>query len=150
MYVDDIIITSDNHHEIEKLKQQLREAFEAKDLGELRYFLGLEVARSKEGIFITQRKYILDLLKETGKLGCKLASTPLEPNWKNKEGKEEHPVDKGLYQRLVGKLIYLSHTRSDIAYAVSIISQYMHLPTKKHLEAPHHILKYIKETLGKG
>jgi len=96
-YVDDIIITGDNHHEIEKLKQQLREAFEVKDLGELKYFLGLEVARSKEGIFITQRKYTLDLLKETGKLGCKLASTPLEPNWKNKEGKEEHPVDKGMY-----------------------------------------------------
>lgn len=68
VYVDDIIITSDNIQGIEKLKQQLMKAFEVKAIGELRYFLGLEVARSKEGIFISQRKYILDLLQETGKL----------------------------------------------------------------------------------
>ena len=90
------------------MKEQLKQAFEVKELGELRYFLGLEVARSKTGIFVSQRKYTLDLLRETGKLGCKPTSTPLEPNWKNKEGKEEeeHPVNKGMYQRLVGKLIY--------------------------------------------
>ena len=80
VYVDDIIITGDDNQEIEKLKEQLRQAFEVKELGELRYFLGLEVARSKNGIVVSQRKYTLDLLKETGKLGCKLANTPLEPN----------------------------------------------------------------------
>lgn len=83
--MDDIIIIGDNNQEFEKLNHQLRQAFEVKELGELRYFFGLEVARSKEGIFISQRKYILDLLWETGKLGCKPTSTPIEPNWKNKE-----------------------------------------------------------------
>jgi len=90
------------------------------------------------------------LLKETGKLGCKSASTPLEPNWKNREGKEEHPMDKGMYQRLVGKLIYLSHTRPDITYVVGIVSQFMHSLTGMHLEATYHILKYLKGTPGKG
>ena len=150
VYVDDIIITGDNHQEIENLKEQLKQAFEVKELGESWYFLGLEVARGKEGIFISERKYTLDLLKETGKLGCTPASTPLEPNWKNKEEEEEHLVDKGMYQRLVGKLIYLSHTRPDITYVVGIVSQFMHSPTKRHLEATYHILKYLKGTPGKG
>ena len=66
VYVDDIIITGDNHLEIKRLKKQLRRTFEVKELGELWYFLGLEVARSKEGIFVSKRKYTLDLLQETG------------------------------------------------------------------------------------
>jgi len=70
----------------------------------------MEIARSKEGIYISQRKYILDLLKETGKLGCKPASTPLEPNWKSKENKADSIVDKERYQMLLGKLIYLTLT----------------------------------------
>ena len=78
--VDHIIITGDNTLEIEHLKEKLRVAFEVKDLGELEYFLGMEVAKSNEGICISQRIYTIDLLKEIGKLGCKPTSTPLEPN----------------------------------------------------------------------
>ncbi|RDX84623.1 Copia protein, partial [Mucuna pruriens] len=90
-----------------------------KELGKLKYFLGIEVAYSKQGIFISQRKYVLDLLKETGKLGCKISRVPIEQN--HKIGCEESPIiEKSQYQRLVGKLIYLSHTRPDIAYAVSV------------------------------
>jgi len=80
VYVEDIITMRDNNQKIEKLKHQLRKAFKVKELKELRYFLGLEVARSKEVMFISRRKYTLDLLRETGKLGCKHASTPLKPN----------------------------------------------------------------------
>jgi len=116
----------------------------------MRYFLGMEVARSKEGILISQRKYTLDLLKETGKLGCKPANTPLEPNWKYNEDRAEKAVDKERYQRLVGRLIYLSLTRLDISYVVSKVSQYMHSPTSKHLNAAYHILRYLKGTPGKG
>jgi len=151
VYVDDIIISGDSILEIENLKEQLRTAFEVKYLGELRYFLGMEVARSKEGIFISQRKYMIDLLKEIDKLECKPTSTPLEPNWKNKEDNiGEYQVDKGRYQCPVGKLIYLSLTRFDIAYVVSIVSHFMHSLTCRPLEATHHILKYLKGTLGKG
>ena len=94
--------------------------FEVKDLGTLKYFLGMEIARSKKGISVSQRKYTLDLLEETGMLGCKPSKTPIELGNKEKMF-EGDPVDKGSYQRLVGKLIYPSHTRPDIAFAVSLV-----------------------------
>jgi len=109
----------------------------------------MEVAKSKEGICISQRKYILDLRNETCKLACKPTGTHLEPNWKNKDG-TEYLLDRGRYQWLAGKLIYLSLSRPDIAYVVSVVSQFMHAPTSKHLNVACHILIYLKGTPGKG
>ncbi|XP_039015557.1 uncharacterized mitochondrial protein AtMg00810-like [Hibiscus syriacus] len=80
----------------------------------------MEVARSKEGIVINQRKYILDLLSETGMKGCKPAETPIEANLKLRRKELGSPVNKEQYQRLVAKLIYLSLTRPDIVFPVSI------------------------------
>ena len=119
VYVDDVVVSGDDQEEIIGLKAYLAREFEIKDLGKLWYVLGIEVARSKQGLVISQRKYIQDLLKETGMLGCKLAETPIEQNHRLGEANEDQLVDRGNYQRLVGKLIYLSHTRLDIAYAVS-------------------------------
>jgi len=81
-YVDDIFLTGDDVTEIERLKRNLAVEFEIKDLGSLKYFLVMEVARSKKGIAFSQRKYILDLLQETGMSGCKLVDTPMDPNAK--------------------------------------------------------------------
>ena len=150
VYVDDIILTGDDQKEMERLKTSLATEFEIKDLGSLRYFLGMEVARSRKGIVVSQRKYILDLLKETGMSSCKPADTPIDPNKKLGDSKQGDPVDAGQYQRLVGKLIYLSHTRPDIAFAVSLVSQFMHNPYKEHLEATYRILRYLKNSPGKG
>ncbi|WMV48782.1 hypothetical protein MTR67_042167 [Solanum verrucosum] len=111
VYVDDIIVTGDDSEEIQNMKKCLLKEFDIKELGKLKYFLGIEVAHSKQGIFISQQKYVLDLLKETGKLGCKPVATPIEYNHRLCNAPEDSVVDKGLYQRLVGKLIYLSHTR---------------------------------------
>ena len=82
--------------------------------------------------------------------GCKPSNTPIEVNTKLGEVKDGVPVDTGRYQRLVGRLIYLSHTRPDIAFAVSMVSQFMHSPYEKHLEAVYRILRYLKGTPGKG
>ncbi|RDY12185.1 Copia protein, partial [Mucuna pruriens] len=89
-----------------------------KVLGKLKYFLGIEVAYSKQGIFICQKKYVLDLLKETGKLECKTSWVPIEYNHRI-ECEESPIIEKSQYQRSMGKLIYLSHTRPDIAYVVN-------------------------------
>ncbi|KAK8919343.1 putative folate-biopterin transporter 2 [Platanthera zijinensis] len=82
IYADDIIITGDDLEEIGHLKEQLDKEFEVKDLGKLKYFLGIEVAKSRQGIFISQRKYTLDLLDKTGMLGCAPVDSPIEANHK--------------------------------------------------------------------
>ena len=110
VYVDDMIIIGDDSEEITRLQEQLASEFEMKNLGGLKYFLGIEVARSKRGIFLSQRKYILDLLTKVGLLNCKPTETPIIPNHKLGEYPNQVPTDKGRYQRLVGKLIYFSHT----------------------------------------
>ncbi|PKU79659.1 Retrovirus-related Pol polyprotein from transposon TNT 1-94 [Dendrobium catenatum] len=150
VYVDDIILTGSNEEEKASLRKNLAKEFDIKELGRLKYFLGIEVAHSSKGIFISQQKYIKDLLKETGKLACKPAPTPVEPNLKLGEAKEDPDVDKGAYQRLVGKLIYLSHTRPDIAFAVSMVSQFMQNPKQIHMQAVDRILHYLKGRPGKG
>ena len=150
VYVDDIIVTGNDMIEREKLKTELAREFEMKDLGRLKYFLGIEVAYSKEGIFLSQRKYILDLLKDTGTLGSKPVSTPIDRDHRLSARKGVAIEDKGRYQRLVGRLIYLSHTRPDIAYAVSVVSQFMHDPGKEHMLAVQRILQYLKGTPGAG
>ncbi|WVZ54600.1 hypothetical protein U9M48_005372, partial [Paspalum notatum var. saurae] len=138
VYVDDTIIT-----------ENLSKVFEVKDLGQLKYFLGIEIARSTKGIFLSQRKYVLDLLSETGMLGCRPAPTPIDPNHKLCATSGD-PVNKESYQRLVGRLIYLCHTRPDISYAVSVVSRYMHDPRSGHLDAAYRILRYLKNGPRKG
>ena len=118
-----MILTGDDLAEMRRVKEQLALEFEIKDLGNLRYFLGIEVARNKRGISVSWRKYVIDLLKETGMLGSKPTDTLIDPSVKLDLHSEGAPVEKGQYQRLVGKLIYLSHTRTNIAFAVSCISQ---------------------------
>jgi Reverse transcriptase (RNA-dependent DNA polymerase) len=150
VYVDDIIIISNNEKNIQHIKKQLKDMFDIKDLGYLKYFLGIEIAHSQGNLFLSQRKYVLDLLKETGKLGCNPSSTPM--NCKKKLNTEEgQPIENiNQYQRLVEKLIYLTVTRSDLVFSVSQISQFMHSPRSCHLKAIDKILKYLKRTPGKG
>ncbi|GJZ66365.1 putative RNA-directed DNA polymerase [Tanacetum coccineum] len=145
-----MVVTGDDTEEIEALKNYLSQEFEMKDLGQLKYFLGIEVARSIQVFSMSQRKYTLDLLAETGMLDCKPVDTPIEANHQLGMFPNQSPCDKGRYQRLVGRLIYLSHTRPDIAYAISVVSQFMHNPSKDHMKAVFRILRYLKKSPGKG
>lgn len=135
---------------MERLKKKLALKFEMKDLGALRYFLGMEVTKSRQGISVSQRKYVLDLLEETRMLGCKPAKTPMDSNLKPGENSSGDLVDKRRYQHLVGRLIYLSHTRPEIAFTIRCVSQFMHSPSTEHMEAVYRILRYLKGTHGKG
>ncbi|XP_068326019.1 uncharacterized mitochondrial protein AtMg00810-like [Pyrus communis] len=149
IYVDDLIITGDNASEIFKLKQSLQQKFAIKDFGVLKYFLGIEMASSHKGLFLNQQKYVMDLLNDANMSESKPATTPLDSKLKLKMGGT--PLSNiSAYQRLVGKLIYLTITRPDISYAVSIVSQFMHIPSVDHLNLVKRILRYLKGSVGRG
>ena len=150
VYVDDIVITGSDQQGILQLKQHLSHQFQTKDLGKLRYFLGIEVAQSKDGLVISQRKYAMDILEETGLLNAKPVDTPMDPNVKLLPNHGEPFLDSGRYRRLVGKLNYLTVTRPDISFAVSVVSQFLNSPCQEHWDAVIRILKYIKGAPGKG
>ena len=103
VYVDDMVVTGNDPEERKALQNYLFREFEMKDLGPLKYFLGIEVSRSSEGIFLSQRKYVLDLLQETGMLGCQPVNTPIEEGLKLCVEPNQVSTDKGRYQRLVGR-----------------------------------------------
>ena len=109
--------------------------------------MGIEVAQSNNGIVISQRKYALDLLEETGLMNSKSVDTPMDPNAKLLPSQGESLSDPKKYRRFVGKLNYLTVTRPDIYFAVSVMSQFLNSPCVDHLNAFTRILKYIKGCL---
>jgi transposase InsO family protein len=150
VYVDDLIITGDNIEEIQGIRENLSIRFQMKELGELKHFLGLEVERTKEGIFLGQQKYAKDLLQRYGMLDCKPIATPMDSNVRLHEDEGKNLEDVTMYQSLVGSLIYLTLTRPDISYSVGVVSRYMSNPKKPHLDAVRHILRYVKGTINFG
>ena len=106
-----------------------------KELGELKHFIGLEVERTNDGIFLNQQKYAQDLLDKYGMLDSKPISTPMEVNVKLCSAISKELEDVTMYRQLIGSPIYLTLTRPDITYAVSVISRFMQKPKKPHLEA---------------
>lgn len=135
---------------IAALKRYLGQHFHTKDLGALRYFLGIEVSHSSQGISLSQRKYILYFLLETGLLGSRPANTPMDSTVKLDGEQGDLFADVGRYRRLIGKSIYLTVTRPDITYAVSVVSQFMHAPRQPHFDAMCRILRYLKGAPGQG
>jgi histone deacetylase 1/2 len=120
VYVDDIIVTSSSNKAITALLQDLGSVFILKDLGDLHYFLGIEVKKFDQGIMLTQEKYALDLLDRVG-LKCKALSTPLSTSQKLSitEGELLGPKGSTRYRSIVGALQYLTLTRPDIAFSVN-------------------------------
>ena len=106
--MDDFVITRSDQDGIQKLKQHLFSHFQTKDLGKLKYFLGIEIAQSNSGMVMSHRKYVLDILEETGMLDCKPADIPMDLNVKLIPGQREPLRDPGRYRRLVGRLTYLT------------------------------------------
>jgi hypothetical protein len=150
VYVDDIVLTGNFITDILDTKSQLHKTFGIKDIGVLKFFLGLEVAHSQQGITLCQRKYCLDLLTETGTLECKPSSIPMDPS------NRLHHDDSGSYpsiteyRALIGKLLYLTSTRPDIAFPVQQLSQFLDAPTNAHFKAAHKVLRYLKGNPGTG
>ncbi len=150
IYVDDLIITGDSDANIFDLKKLLKQKFKMKDLGELRYFLGIEVIQSLKGIWLLQRQYALNKLTEYGMMGYKPISIPLEQNVKLSADEGDLVEDTTMYRHIVGNLIYMTITKPNLRYVVGVVSQFMQTPQKPHLDVVGRILRYIKHTLQCG
>lgn len=150
VYVDDIIITSPSPAIVQQVQHNLQKLFKLKILGDLRYFLGLEIARFNKGIYLSQRKYVLSLLDDTGFIDAKPTSLPMDPNLKLSSMDGEFLSDASQYRRIIGRLLYLTISRPDISFAVNKLSQCMAAPRTSHLDATHHLLRYLKSTPGNG
>ena len=149
--MDDIVLTGNSPIEMAQIKSILRSNFRIKDLGPLKYFLGLEVNQYDEGICVSQRKYCLELLTNSGMMGHKPSSTPVDNSMRLRQNDSSDFLDDPLsYRRLVGRLIYLTTTRPDIVYATQQLSQFMAHPTKSHLGAARRVLRYLKSCPSKG
>ncbi|CAL8119606.1 unnamed protein product [Prunus armeniaca] len=114
--------------DIEATKSYLLQQFKLKDLGQLKYFLGIEIAHSSKGIALSQRKYALEILEDAGQLGAKPADSPMEQNLSLSKHDGDYIDDPSSYRRLVGRLIYLTITRPDLVYAIHTLSQFMDKP----------------------
>ncbi|XP_022132680.1 uncharacterized protein LOC111005480 [Momordica charantia] len=145
VYVDDIILTEASSLLLGQLKTHLDSVFKLKDLGSLRYFLGLELARSSSGILLSQRNYALHLFEDSGLLASKPATLPMDPTVKLSSSVGKLLDDPTAYRRLIGRLIYLTISRPDITFVVHKLSQYI-----AHLTAAFHLLQYLKGSLGQG
>lgn len=150
VYVDDIVVTSDDHRKIKHLKDFTGKEIEIKDLGLFKYFLGIKIAKSNDGLYLSQRKYVSDLPQDSRMLRCKPCDTPIEYNHHQHADEGHRLLDIGCYQRLVGKLLYLILTKLDIFYEVGVVNQFMHASTTKHLEGAYCIAYYSKKSLGQG
>ena len=135
IYVDDILLTSNDLKEIQHLNTSLLEKFLIKDLGNLKYFLGIEFSRSRKKKFISQRKDALDIFQDTCLTRARPERFPMEQNLKLYLTEGEKLNDPSKYRQLIDRLIYLSITRPDIVYSVCMLSQFMHEPRKPHWEA---------------
>ncbi|GKE36893.1 uncharacterized mitochondrial protein-like protein, partial [Tanacetum coccineum] len=150
VYGDDIFVTGTSLDLINEFKKRMASQFEMLDLGELTYYLGIEVSQGKDCVEIKQERYARKILKEAGMEDCNRALCPMEPGLKLSKAKDKPEVEVTPYRKMVSCLCYLLHTRPDLAYSVGAVSRYMRSPRESHARAIKQILRYLKGTTSFG
>ncbi|KAG8479817.1 hypothetical protein CXB51_029556 [Gossypium anomalum] len=147
IYVDDLLVTGSKTDLINDFKIQMQEVFDMTDLGAMTYFLGMEVNRFDQGIFISQYAFALKILDKFCMTNCKSVSTPMAQGEKLTSFGNQKRVDEKEYKSLVGCLLYLTATRPDLMHTVSLLSRFMHCCDTSHFKAAKRVLRYVKGTL---
>lgn len=150
IYVDDLIITGNDSCMLREFKESMQREFEMTDLGEMKYFLGVEILQTHEGIYLNQKKYAAEILERFNLTDCNSVMNPIVPGEKHTIDRDGHKADATLYKQLIGSLLYITATRPDLMYAVCLLSRYMAAPTETHMQAAKKILRYLKGTLKMG
>lgn len=150
LYLDDILLTRSYTYEINKFKKVLMHTFDMTGLGNMVYFLGIEIFQYEKGIIMHQLKYELELLKRFELMNYKSAAIPDETNHKLESDDDGEDVDATTFKQLVGCLRYLDSTRSDICYVVEMVTRFLSKPKRSHYQAAVRILSYVNRTLRHG
>ncbi|GJZ57474.1 retrovirus-related pol polyprotein from transposon TNT 1-94 [Tanacetum coccineum] len=150
VYVDDIIFGSTHPRYTQLFSDLMKSRFEMSMMGEMTFFLGLQVNQSPRGIFINQSNYVLEILKKYGMEACDPVGTPMEIKDKLDLDQNGSPVDATKYRSMIGALMYLTSSRPDIVHATCLCARYQAKPTEKHLKEVKRIFRYLRGTVNMG
>lgn len=150
VYVDDFFVTGTNKKNIDKFKENMSSKFEMSDLGTLSYYLGIEVCQHGGGITLNQRRYASKILENAGMVKCNPIQTPMELDLKLSKAEDEREVDATMYQKNIGCLRYLLHTRTNLPFSVGVLSRYMQSPRASHGVAMKQVLRYLQGSVAYG
>ncbi|XP_069146007.1 uncharacterized mitochondrial protein AtMg00810-like [Solanum lycopersicum] len=150
LYVDDLLFIENEVKMMQNFIEDMMQAYEMSDLGLLNYFLGIEVSQVKEGIFISQKKYTKSILQKFKMMDCRSVTIPLASNEKFRKDDGEKKVNSSLFRTLIGSLLYLTSTRSDIMFAASLLSRFRQEPIQVHFGDEKRVLRYLQGTMDYG
>ncbi|GJR06268.1 retrovirus-related pol polyprotein from transposon TNT 1-94 [Tanacetum coccineum] len=150
IYVDDIIFASSNTAMCDEFSNQMTNKFKMSMMGQMSFFLGLQISQSLKGIFINQFKYASEIVKKYGLHSTDFVDTPMIENKKLDEDLQGKPVDATLYRGMIGSLMYLTSSRPNLNYVVCLCARYQAKPTEKHLQAVKRIFRYLNRTIHMG
>jgi hypothetical protein len=150
LYVDDMLVTRSNVKLLAEFKREMQDVFEMSDVGIMNYFLGMEIHQCSLGIFVSQRKYAVDILKKFKLESCKEVATPLVQNEKISKNDGEKLEEPSAFSSLVGSLLYLTATRPDLIFPADLLSRFMSSPSNVHIGVAKKVLKYIRGTTNLG
>ena len=150
IYVDDIIFGSTNRSLCKEFSKMMQEEFEMSMMGELKFFLGIQINQRKEGVYVHQSKYTKELLKKFKLEDCKEMNTPMHPTCTLNKEDQGTKVDQKLYRGMIGSLLYLTASRPDILFSVCLCARFQSDPRESHLTAVKRIFRYLKGTTNLG
>lgn len=150
IYVDDIVFGATSEHLVAQFVTAMTSSFEMSMVGELNYFLGLQIKQSKEGVFLSQIKYSKNLIKHFGLETPKPMKTPMGSTDKLSKDDVGADVDSTMYRGMIGSLLYLTASRPDILYSVCVCARYQAAPKESHLNAVKRIIPYVASTIEQG
>ncbi|XP_038885855.1 uncharacterized mitochondrial protein AtMg00810-like [Benincasa hispida] len=150
LYVDDLLVIGSDGAQIEVFKQEMMKVFEMTGLDMMHYFLGMEIKKRQNEVFLCQIKYMREVLKRFNMEECMSVNTPMIQKEKLQKNNREKPTNENVYRSLVRCLMYLTSTISDIMYIVNVLFRFLHCPSKNHMIATKRVLRYLKGTLSFG